>query len=186
MASRTTGISTIAERYAVALYELADGARALDATAADLKAVSGLLRSSEDLSRLVRSPVIGRDEQVKAMAAVLERAGVSSLARRFVGVVGRNRRLFALDAIVGAFLRLLAERRGDVSVVVRSAKALDRDQEEALKRALRPVAGDRVRLEVAVDPAVLGGLVVQVGSRMYDSSLKTKLERLQLAMKGAV
>ena len=184
MATETTGLTAVAARYASALYELAEPKGQLDQCAADLRTVKAMLDASPDLRRLCTSPLLGRDRQAKAIAAVMEKAQVSELVRRFAGVVARNNRLAALGGVADGFLRLLAERRGEVAVEVRSAAALDAAQMQSLTAALKPVAGDKLALDVKVDPGLLGGLVVKVGSRMFDSSLRTKLARLQLAMKG--
>ncbi len=185
VASDFSGVSGIAARYATALYDLADEAKALDAVADDLRGIAAMIRESEDLRRLIRSPLFRRQEQVRAIAALMEKAGVSDLTRRFVGVVAENRRLFALPAIVDAYLRTLAARRGEVAVEVTSAQPLTEEQVQALVAALKRRVGDKIGVELKVDPSLIGGLVVRVGSRMIDSSLRTKLQRLQLAMKGA-
>ena len=185
MASESTDTSGIAERYATALYDMADEAKQLDGVADDLRGLKSLLEDSADLRRLVRSPLIGREAQTAAFMAVLEKAGVGDLTRRFVGVVGRNRRLFALGGIVDAYLAMLARRRGEQTAHVSSAAALSDEQLARLAEALRTAVGSKVRVETAVDPSLIGGLVVRVGSRMVDSSVRTKLQRMQLAMKGA-
>lgn len=185
MASQEGPVSGLAERYASAFYELASEQRALDQTAADLRSMKAMLDASEDLRRLVRSPLIGREEQAKALDAVLAQAGISQLTRNFVGVVARNRRLFALTAMIEAFLRILAERRGEVTAQVTAAQPLDPEQTAALEDALRRVVGGKVAVDLTVDPSLLGGLVVKIGSRLFDSSVRTKLQRLQLALRGA-
>lgn len=164
---------------------MADEAKQLDAVADDLRGLKSLLEDSGDLRRLIRSPLIDRLVQTAAMMAVLERAGVGDLTRRFVGVVGRNRRLFALGGMIDAFLAMLARRRGEETAHVSSAAALSDEQLERLAASLRKAVGSKVRVETAVDPSLIGGLVVRVGSRMVDSSVRTKLQRMQLAMKGA-
>jgi len=184
LATEATGQSAVATRYAGALYELAEPKNQLDDVAKSLKTVKSLLNDSGDLRRLVASPIIGRDKQAKAMAAILSKAGVADLVSRFVGVVAKNGRLAALGEIADAFLRLLAVRRGEVTVEVRTAQPLAEREMQALGQALKPIAGDKVAFDVKVDPSILGGLIVRVGSRMFDSSLRTKLQRLQLAMKG--
>lgn len=184
MATEATGLSAVATRYAGALYELAEPKNQLDDVAKGLKTVKALLGESVELRRLVGSPIVARDKQAKAMAAVLAKAGVSNLVGRFVGVVAKNGRLAALGEIADAFLRLLATRRGEVTVEVRTAQPLAEGQMQALGQALKPIAGDKVSFDIKVDPSILGGLIVKVGSRMFDSSLRTKLQRLQLAMKG--
>ena len=184
MASDKRVTGAIAERYATALYELADGDKALDAVADDLTSLREIIAGSDDLLRMLRSPLLQRDEQAKAMTAILEKAGGSDLTRRLVGVVAENRRLFALPAIIDAFLRQLAERRGEVTAEVTSAVKLKDKQIEAVTDALKKSVGGKVAVDLKVDPALIGGLVVKVGSRMVDSSVRTKLQKLQLAMKG--
>jgi F-type H+-transporting ATPase subunit delta len=181
VASPTSGL---AGRYASALYELAEAAKALDEVAADLTALRHLIAESADLARLVRSPVIGRDAQAKAMAAVLEQAGAHELTKKLVGTVTMNRRLFTLSDIAKAFLVQLAERRGETTADVTSATILSKEQLAAVTDALKGVIGQKVAINPIVDPSIIGGLVVRVGSRMFDSSLRTKLQRLQIAMKG--
>ena len=144
-----------------------------------------MLSESADLRRLVASPVIGRDEQGRAVAAVLEKADISELTRNFVGVVARNRRLFALDDMCVAYRDLLAARRGEITAEVTSAQPLTDAQRDALEQELRTAMGSKVTLDASVDQALLGGMIVKVGSRMVDSSLRTKLQRLELSLKGA-
>ena len=185
MASNSdSGTGGLAGRYALALLELADQHKTLDDVAEDLRGLGALLDESEDLRRLIRSPLFSRDQQSQAIAAVLEKAGVDSLTRRFVLVVARNRRLFALPQIIRAYLSELARRRGEVTAEVTSARALDEEQQAALSEALRRVVGGKVQVDLKVDEGLIGGLIVRVGSRMIDSSLRSKLQRLQLAMKG--
>lgn len=152
--------------------------------AEDLRGLAGLIDESEDLRRLIRSPLFNREQQSKAVSAVLEKAGVGSLTRRFVLVVARNRRLFALPQIIRAYLSELARRRGEVTAEVTAARALDEAQQNALTEALKQSVGGKVQVDLKVDESLIGGLVVRVGSRMIDSSLRSKLQRLQLAMKG--
>ena len=182
MATQTTGL--IAERYASALYELADAGKVLDQVAADLKAIRAMMASSLDLMRLIRSPVLDRADQAKAVTALAEKAGFSDLTRRFLGTVASNRRLFTLSAVIDGFLAELARRRGEAAAAVTSAVSLTPAQTAALEESLRSVVGSKVSVDVKVDPSLIGGLVVRVGSRMIDTSLATKLRRLRLAMKG--
>jgi F-type H+-transporting ATPase subunit delta len=184
LAAQHTGTAGLAARYAAALFELADEAKQLDAVAADLRAIRALIAESADLRRLVRSPVLTRAEQGKAIAAVLERAGTSDLVRRFVGLVAENRRLFALGDMIEAYLSELARRRGEVTASVTSAAPLSDGQSAALTDALRRAVGGKVSIETHTDASLIGGLIVKVGSRMVDSSLKSKLQRLKLVMKG--
>ncbi len=184
MSTETTGGGGLAGRYASALYDLAEGEKLLDRVSEDLRQLAAMIQGSDDLTRLIRSPVIGRADQSRAMAAVLEKAKMSDLTRRFIGVVAANRRLFQLTGIIGAFHALLAERRGEASAEVVSASVLTKVQVKAIGDALKKVMGTRVSVDARVDSGLLGGLIVKVGSRMIDSSLSTKLRRLRLAMKG--
>jgi F-type H+-transporting ATPase subunit delta len=184
VAARVTGISEIADRYAAALFQLADERKQLDEVASDLCDLRAMLADSADLNRLVFSPVISREDQGKAITAVLEKAGAGTLTRNFVGLVARSRRLFALVRMIESYLAELAKRRGEVTAQVTAASELSDDQTKALTEALRKMVGAKVAIDMRVDPGVLGGLVVKVGSRLFDSSLRTKLHKLALAMKG--
>ena len=184
MAAESTGVSGLAERYAAALFELADERHALDTTAGDLRELRAMLAASGDLLRLVRSPVLSRAEQGKAIEALAEQAALSKLTRDFLAIVARNRRLFAVPAMIEAYLAKLAERRGEITAEVTAAQALSKAQEDALGDQLRRVVGSRVAIDVRVDPSLLGGMIVRIGSRMVDGSLKGRLQRLQLSMKG--
>lgn len=185
MAAELSVVSEVAGRYASALFDLARDQGKLDEAARDLDALRRLLDESPDLTRLVRSPLFERDQQTKAIAAVLERSGLGSLVRNFVGVVARNRRLFALRDMTTGFARLLAAHRGEMTAQVTSAHPMSDAQLARLKAELSAEMKTDVRLEAAVDESLLGGLVVRVGSRMIDSSIRSKLRRLEFAMKGA-
>src|SRR5689334_11415002 len=184
LAAQTSEQGGLATRYAAALFELADSKKALDAVAADLTSLQKMIADSDDLRRLMNSPILGRDEQTKAIGAVAKAAGFSDLTQKFVGLVAQNRRLFTLSAMIKAFLKLLADRRGETTAEVTAARPLSADQQAAVAEAIKRAVGSKVSIDVKVDPSLLGGLVVRVGSRMIDSSLKTKLQKLQLAMKG--
>jgi F-type H+-transporting ATPase subunit delta len=184
VASEAKGVSGLAERYAAALFDLADERKELDAVAADLQSLRAMLRDSADLRRLIRSPVLSREEQGKAIAALAIDAKLSPLTGNFLGLLAQNRRLFALPETIEGFLRQLAERRGEVTAQVLSAQDLTPAQREAVNEQLRKAVGRKVAVDIQIDPSLLGGLVVKVGSRMVDGSLKSKLHRLQLAMKG--
>ncbi|MFQ5775155.1 MAG: F0F1 ATP synthase subunit delta [Kiloniellaceae bacterium] len=184
MARKETGLSGLAGRYALALFELADEKKSLDEVAGDLRGLKALIADSADLRRLIRSPLFSREEQAAAMGAVLERAGVCDLTRRFVLVVANNRRLFAVPQMIDAYLAELARRRGEVSAQVTSAAELTDEQHKALVRTLRATVGAKVQVDVKIDPSLIGGLIVKVGSRMIDDSVRGKLQRLRLAMKG--
>jgi F-type H+-transporting ATPase subunit delta len=184
LAAESTGISGLAERYAAALFELADERHDLDAVAGDLRELRAMLAASPELGRLVRSPVLSRGEQGKAMAALADSAKLSKLTTDFIAIVARNRRLFAVPAMIEAFLAKLAARRGEVTAEITAAQALSDAQQNALTDQLRRVVGSRVAIELRVDPSLLGGMIVKIGSRMVDGSLKGQLQRLQLGMKG--
>lgn len=176
-------MASVAGRYAAALFELAGEAGQQADVEAGLIRFQGLLDESPDLLRLVRSPVYGAEEQSRALLAVLDRAGVSGLARNFLGLIARNRRLFAASDMIKAYRALAARQRGEMQVEVESATALADAQIEALKQSLKASLGKDVQLNTKVDPALLGGLVVKIGSRMIDSSIRTKLNNLKIAMK---
>ena len=172
-------------RYATAVFDLAAEERAIDRLAADLSSLKALLQASPELSRLVRSPLFSREDQAKGMEAVLKKAGVSPLARKLVLLLARKRRLFALSEVIGAFEQLLARQRGEIAARVTSARPLSTAETDELKQMLKSKLGRDPKLELSVDPSLLGGLRLKVGSRMIDSSLRTKLEGLRAAMKGA-
>ncbi len=178
-------VGGVAGRYALALLELAEEQSALDQVAGDLHDLKTMIGESEDLRRLLRSPLFGRDQQESAIQAILEKAGAGGLTCKFVLVVARNCRLFALADMIEAYLTELARKRGEVTAKVTSAQPLSDTQSKALAAALRCAVGSKVTVESAVDADLLGGLVVRVGSRMVDASLKTKLMKLQQAMKEA-
>jgi F-type H+-transporting ATPase subunit delta len=184
VASEATGVGGIAERYAIALFDLADERKALDDVAADLRGLRDLIAESSDLRRLIRSPVLARAAQGKAVAALAERAALQPLTRNFLGLVAQNRRLFALPEMIHGFLATLAFRRGEVTAQVVAAQALTPQQRDTLGDQLRKAVGQKVTVDLSVDPSLLGGLVVKLGSRMVDASLKSKLHRLEMAMKG--
>ena len=184
MPSSKTGASGLAGRYATALFDLAAERNALDAVAKDLQALRQMMAESADLARLITSPVIARDAQAKAITALAEKAGFNPLTRNILGVMAMNRRLFALSGAIDSYLAKLAESRGELSAEVTSAAPLSDQQRNAVAESLRQALGSKVTVHTKVDKRLLGGLVVRVGSRMVDSSLRTKLQKLQLAMKG--
>jgi F-type H+-transporting ATPase subunit delta len=177
-------MASVAGRYASALFDLAIEERKLAEVEQDVAILQGLLDESEDFRRMVRSPVFSAEEQGRAMAAIAERAGISPLGSNFVRLLARGRRLFALSDILKAFRQMLARHRGEVTADVAMAHPLSDDQMAALTDTLSSAAGGkRVRINTKVDPALLGGLVVKMGSRMIDSSLRTKLDNLKMRMK---
>jgi F-type H+-transporting ATPase subunit delta len=176
----------MAGRYATALFELARDNKAVDAVKKDLDQFDALANGSVDLNRLVRSPVFGADEQLKALSAILAKAGITGLAANFLRVITTNRRLFAVRDMIRAYRALVARHKGEVTAQVTVAEKLNDKNLDALKSALKSVTGGKdIDLEVKVDPAIIGGLIVKVGSRMVDSSLRTKLNSIKFAMKEA-
>ena len=184
MAADLSLTSGIAGRYANALFELARDHKALDEVGGDLAALAALIDESADFARLIRSPILSREEQGRAVAAVLEAAGAIDLVRRFVGLLARNRRLFVLGQVVRVYQARLAEHRGEIAAEVTSARTLSGTQIDALKSSLSKAVGRDVNLTSHVDESLIGGLVVRLGSRMLDTSLRTQLRNLKLAMKG--
>ena len=185
MTTASSAVSGVAGRYASALFDLADSSKSLDKVAQDLATFRKLVDESADLARLIASPVIGRALQGKALLAVLDAAGISGLTRNFVGTVAANGRARDLPAMASAFLAELARRRGETTATVTTAVPLSPAQLQQLSDSLRSVLGsNKVSIDARVEPDILGGLVVKVGSRLFDSSVRSKLQRLQLAMKG--
>jgi len=178
--------SGMAGRYANALFELARENKSVDAIKADLEKFDALLADNPDLMRLVRSPVFGADEQLKALAAILDRVGITGLAANFLRVVTANRRLFAVRDMIRGYRALVARQKGEVTAQVTVAQDLNGTNLEALKGALKSATrGKDIDLDINVDPAIIGGLIVKLGSRMIDSSLRTKLNAIKFAMKEA-
>jgi F-type H+-transporting ATPase subunit delta len=166
------------------LFDLADERRILDEVAANLRQLKAMMAESAELSRLIRSPILSREQQGKAVVALAERAGFALLVRDFLAVVARNRRLFAVPAMIEAYLKNLAERRGEVTAEVAAALPLSTVQIDLLREQLRRSVGRQVAIDVRVDRGLIGGMIVKVGSRMIDGSIRSKLQRLQMAMKG--
>ncbi|TIX76412.1 MAG: F0F1 ATP synthase subunit delta, partial [Mesorhizobium sp.] len=172
-----------AERYAGSLFELALQANSVAQVEADLNSFAAMLEGSADLTRLINSPVFSSEDQAKAIAGIADKAGITGLTGNFLRVVAQNRRLFAIPGMIKAFRQVAAEHRGETAAEVTSAHALTDAQQTELKAALKSVAGKDVAITVTVDPSLLGGLVVKIGSRQIDTSLKTKLNSLKLALK---
>ena len=183
MAKSSSPVSGVADRYAASLHDLAVQTKSVSQVEADLGRFEDLLSGSDDLTRMIKSPVFSADEQYKAISAIVDKAKISGLVGNFLRVVARNRRLFAVPAMIKAFRRIAAEGRGEVAAEVTSAHPLTPAQQTELKTALKGVAGKDVSFTVNVDPTLLGGLVVKLGSRQIDTSLRTKLNSLKLALK---
>jgi F-type H+-transporting ATPase subunit delta len=185
VAAEDPSVSGVSGRYATALFELARDEKSVDAVKADLDRFEALLAGSAELKRLVRSPVFSADVQLKALSAVLDKAGIGGIAANFLKVLTTNRRLFAVDDVIRAFRALVAKFKGEATADVTVAEQLNDKNLDALKAALKSVTGKDVALNVKVDPSIIGGLVVKLGSRMIDSSLRTKLNSIKHAMKEA-
>jgi F-type H+-transporting ATPase subunit delta len=185
VAAENPSVSGVSGRYATALFELARDAKSVDAVKADLDTFDAMLNESADLKRLVSSPVFSADAQLKALDALLERVEIAGISANFLRVLTGNRRLFAVGDVIRAFRALVAKYKGETDAEVTVAEPLTEKNLDALKAALKAVTGKDVALNVKIDPSIIGGLVVKVGSRMVDSSLRTKLNSIKHAMKEA-
>lgn len=179
-----TGNQAIARRYATAFFELASEQSQIDVIAGDLTTIEALLASGGDMDRFIHNTTLRRADQVKALSALAAQFKLSPLSEKLLGVVAQNRRLPDLAGIVAATQELIAEHRGEVTAEVTAAQALDQSQIEAIASNLKKVLGKNVQVNLHVDAAIMGGLIVKVGSRLIDSSVKTKLERLHRALKS--
>lgn len=175
----------MAGRYATALFELALEQDAVDTTKVNLDRFDALVAEVADLARLLRSPVLSADEQTRALSGVLDRAGIDGLAANFLKLVGTNRRLFAALDMIQGYRALVAKHKGEVTAEVTLADQPSEAQLAAIKDALAEMTKKNVQVKLKIDPAIIGGLVVKLGSRMVDSSLRTKLNAIKLAMKEA-
>jgi F-type H+-transporting ATPase subunit delta len=182
--AEATHLSGVAERYALALFELAQEEKSVEAVLNDLIALKTALNASADLHRFVRAPVFGREEQKKGMAALLTQMGAGNLSEKFVLLMATKGRLFVLPAAIKAYEALVAKSHGEIAAEVTAARPLATAELSALKTALKAKLGREPRLDAKVDPGLLGGLIVKVGSKMIDSSLRAKLNGLRVAMKG--
>ena len=178
-------VSGMAGRYATALFELALEEHATDAVRADLDRFGALLDESPDLLRVVRSPVFTADEQLKSLTAVLDEVGITGIAANFLKVLTANRRLFAARDVIRGYRQLVARHKGEVTAEVVLAEKPNEAHLAAIKNALKAVTKKDVQVDVKVDPSIIGGLIVKLGSRMVDSSLRTKLNSIKFAMKEA-
>jgi F-type H+-transporting ATPase subunit delta len=183
VADSSQSVSGVAERYASSLFDLALQEGAVETVNADLDKFQGMIDGSEDLQRLVKSPVFSADDQLRAIAALVDKSGISGLAANFLKVAAENRRLFAVPGMIKSFRQIVARHRGEISAEVTAAHALTAAQETELKAALKSVTGKDVTISLSVDPSILGGLIVKVGSRQIDTSLRTKLSTLKLSLK---
>jgi F-type H+-transporting ATPase subunit delta len=176
--------ASLAGRYAIALFELANEQKQLDAVGESLAALTQALAESDDFRALTTSPLVGREQALQAVAATAQVMGLDPITANFLGVLARNRRLAQLGNVIRAFNTLAARHRGEITAEVTSPHTLDDGQVDAIRKNLRTRYGSDIALDLSVDPAILGGLVVKIGSRMIDGSIRTKLNGLASAMKG--
>ena len=176
--------ASLAGRYASALFDLARDQRQIESVGNSLDALGQALLDSKEFSELIGSPLVSRDEAGKAFAALAPQIGVDPITGNFLGVLARNGRKRELRSVIRAFRRLSADHRGETTAEVTTARPLSDDQLAALRQQLRTRAGRDVNIEATVDQNILGGIVVKLGSQMIDASIRTKLNRLALAMKG--
>lgn len=183
MAETSSLISGVAQRYAGSLFDLALEANSVAQVEKDLGRFEALIDGSPELKRLIVSPVFSSGDQVKAISAILTKAKIGGLVNNFLRLVAQNRRLFSVPAMIQSFRQIATAHRGEVAADVTSAHALTAAQQTELKATLKSVAGKDVTINVTIDPSILGGLIVKLGSRQIDTSLRTKLSSLKLALK---
>ena len=179
-ASISTGI---AQRYATAVFELAKESKKLAAVEKDLDALDAALGESADLTAMIASPVYSRSDQAKAVTALATKMGLSTMIAGALGVMAEKRRLFILPQFVSGLRAAIAEDKGEVTAEVTAAKAMTKAQQDKLAKALKASVGKDVKIKLAVDESLIGGLVVKVGSKMIDSSIRSRLNALQNSMK---
>jgi len=185
VAHQQQAVAGVPGRYGLALYELAHEAQTVDETGGELERFQALLDGSEDLKRLVKSPVFSADEQIAALRAIFSSVGISGLGGRLILLAAKNRRLSAVSEIIQTYRTLVAHARGEVTAEVTSAEPLSAAQVDILKGELAGTIGQNVMLVTHTDASLIGGLILKVGSRMIDNSLRTKLQNLKMLMKGA-
>ena len=184
MSADVARVGDVATRYASALYELADERGVIDAVVGDLSKLQTMISASNDFERFIKSPILSRSDQSKGIAAIAVRAGLEPITTSFLGLVAAIRRLSVLPSMIIGIRAILADRRGETTAYVTSAIPLSEPQTASLVDTLKKAIGRNIDVATKVDPSILGGLIVKVGSHMVDSSLKSKLQRLKLAMKG--
>jgi F-type H+-transporting ATPase subunit delta len=184
VAKSSSAAHVIANRYATALIDTADSAKALDSVEKDMSELASMLEQSADLKSLISSPLFNRDQQMTSLTAIGQQAGFNKLTVNFLGVLAQNRRLADLGGIIKGFRQELSKRRGEIRAQVKSAFPLTPEQERMLQDSMKKSLGFNVQLETSVDRSLLGGMIVTVGSRMIDDSVKGKLERLKQVMQS--
>lgn len=179
-----TGNSDIARRYATAFFDLASEQSQIDQISNDLIVLDSLLAAGGDIDKLISNSTLRRADQVKALSAIADHLKLAKLTKNLLGTVANNRRLPELAGVVAATQTLIADHKGEVTAQVTAAQALDQSQIEAISSNLKKILGKNVNVSLSVDPDIMGGLIIQVGSRLIDSSVRTKLERLHRALKS--
>ena len=184
MSAADQTVSGVPGRYAAALFELAGEAKAVDKTWDALSKFRELMDGSPEFTRLVRSPVFKADDQIASLEAICGKVGIDGLPMNFIRLIAKNRRLTGVGQMISGYQQLMATANGEVQAEVTSAEKLSPAQITKIKAALKSTVGRDAQLSTRVDPSILGGLIVKVGSKMMDNSLKTKLQNLKVAMKG--
>ncbi len=184
MSSNKAIATGISGRYAKALFDLALEGKSVDFVCADLDKIEALINGSNDFANLISSPIVTKNDQLKAVSLVSGELGLENMASNFLGVLAQNRRLDSLNSVLVSFKKIVADHKGEVTADVVSANPLTDNQTRALKKSLKATMGKDVNFDARVDESLLGGLIVKIGSRMVDSSLKSKLENLKVSMKG--
>tara|TARA_B100001142_G_C14288415_1_gene637927 strand:+ start:702 stop:1262 length:561 start_codon:yes stop_codon:yes gene_type:complete len=184
VSTKSIGTAGLAGRYATALFELASADKLLDQVVEDLLRLDAMIKASNDLERLIRSPIISRHDQGRTLETILKSSKMCKLTMKFVGTVAKNRRLSSLSEIIAAYNNLLAFHHGKSSAEVVTAITLTDKQISQISKSLKKVIGSDVAIKAKVDESVLGGLIIKIGSQMIDGSLRTKLQQLRFAMKG--
>ncbi len=182
MSTAPQASSIISIRYAAALIDLAHESKQIDKVESDIKSLDAMIANSADLRTLLKSPLIGKKDQAAAMAAIVKKAKLQTLTAKFIALIVENNRLNALDGVIQAFYKELSKRRGEVSAHVQTAAILSAKQTKALQEAISKSVGSNVLLQTSVEPGILGGMIVTVGSHMVDDSITRKLERLRVRM----
>ncbi len=185
MADDSSRMADVGARYAHALFELADEAKMVAVVEDDLKSFKTMSAESLDLRRLIASPMFSAEDKGRALSAVADKAHLNPLTKKFIGLLAANNRVSALPAVIRAFELLAAERRGAVAAEVTTAIKLTAAQQKAISAALKKAFGKDPEISTTIDPTILGGLKVKVGSKLFDASLKSRLDQLKFALKRA-
>jgi|TARA_B110000438_G_C15791798_1_gene641025 F-type H+-transporting ATPase subunit delta len=179
-----SGKTGLTGRYATAIFQLANADNQLDKVAKDFLRLDGMIRSSKDLERLIHSPIMSRKDQGRALTEILNKAGMCELTQSFVGTIAENRRLYLISEMITSYNTLLADHLGEATAEIVTAMTLTDKQIKQISISLKKAIGSNVAIKAKVDESVLGGLIIKIGSKMVDGSLRTKLQQLRFSMKG--